>query len=118
MGLRDFHATFAWVVIVANALAGVWALAANWLEPMRERAMWWFILVAEVAIFVQVALGVWLLNDGFEVEQFHQFYGFVALFTVGILYSYRQQMKAHQYLLYGFGSLFLMGLGLRAMVFG
>ena len=118
MGLRDFHATFAWVVIGANALAGVWALAANWLEPMRERAMWWFILVAEVAIFVQVALGVWLLNDGFEVVQFHQFFGFVALLTVGILYSDRQQMKALQFLLYGFGCLFLMGLGLRAMVFG
>lgn len=118
MVFRDFHATFAWVVIGANALAGVWALAANWLEPVRVRALWWFILVAEMAIFVQVALGVWLLNDGFEVEQFHQFYGFVALITVGILYSYRQQMKAQRYLLYGFGSLFLMGLGLRAMVFG
>jgi FtsH-binding integral membrane protein len=118
MGLRDVHATFAWVVIGANALAGVWALAANWLEPLRHRAMWWFILAAELAIFVQVSLGVLVLNDGFEVEQFHQFYGFVALITVGILYSYRQQMKAHRYLLYGFGSLFLMGLGLRAMVFG
>jgi hypothetical protein len=118
MGLRDFHDTFAWVVIGANGLAGVWALAAHWVEALRHRVMWWFILAAELTIFVQVALGVWLLNDGFEVEQFHQFYGFVAIIAVAIIYSYRQQMKAHQYLLYGFGSLFLMGLGLRAVVLG
>ena len=118
MGLRDFHTTFAWVVIVTNGLAGVWALAAHWLEPLRQRVMWWFILPAELTIFAQVALGVWLLNDGFEVDQFHQFYGFVAIIAVAIIYSYRQQMKAHQYLLYGFGSLFLMGLGLRAVVLG
>ena len=118
MGLRDLHTTFAWVVIGANAAAGIWALVANWLEPLRHRAMWWFVLAAELTIFVQVALGVWLLNDGFEVEQFHQFYGFVAIIVVGIIYSYRQQMKAHQFLLYGFGSLFLAGLGLRAVVLG
>ena len=46
------------------------------------------------------------------------FYGFVAIITVVLLYSYRNQMRAHQYLLYGFGGLFLMGLGIRSMVVG
>jgi hypothetical protein len=44
------------------------------------------------------------------------FYGFVAIITVGILYSYRQQLRRHLYLLYGFGGVFLMGLAIRAMV--
>jgi hypothetical protein len=35
---------------------------------------------------------------------------------VGIIYSYRAQLKPHLYLLYGFGGLFLMGLGIRAML--
>ena len=48
--------------------------------------------------------------------QFHAFYGFVALATVGIIYSYRHQVAAHLYLLYGLGGLFLMGLALRAIV--
>jgi hypothetical protein len=43
------------------------------------------------------------------------FYGFVALITVGIVYSYRQQMAQWKYLLYGLGGLFLMGLALRAI---
>jgi hypothetical protein len=46
------------------------------------------------------------------------FYGFVAAITVGLIYSYRQQLTAYLYLLYGFGGLFLMGLGIRSMVLG
>jgi hypothetical protein len=51
-----------------------------------------------------------------EVEQFHMFYGFVAIVAVGIVYSYRQQLRHRLYLLYGFGGLFLMGLGIRALL--
>ena len=50
--------------------------------------------------------------------QFHALYGFVALASVGIIYSYRHQLAGRRYLLYGLGGLFLMGLGIRAMVIG
>ncbi|MEY4158329.1 MAG: hypothetical protein RL743_824, partial [Actinomycetota bacterium] len=46
------------------------------------------------------------------------FYGFVAIIAVAIIYAYRVQMKSKVYLLYGFGGLFLMGLGIRAMLVG
>jgi hypothetical protein len=39
-----------------------------------------------------------------------------ALATIGIIYSYRQQVAPHRFLLYGLGGLFLMGLALRAIV--
>jgi hypothetical protein len=117
--LLDLHDSFAWFVIIGNAVAGLWALAANWIEPLRIRALWWFTIVAELSIFVQVVMGVGLVaGQGFEVPQFHMFYGFVALITVGLIYSYRQQLDKHKYLLYGLGGLFLMGLGIRAMVIG
>jgi hypothetical protein len=38
--------------------------------------------------------------------------------AVAIIYSYRSQLKGKLYLLYGFGGLFLMGLGIRAMLKG
>ena len=116
MTLRQVHADFAWVVVVANAAVGLWALAAHYREQLRVPALWRATLVAEVTIFVEVALGVALvaLRD-FEVAQFHAFYGFVAIATVGIVYSYRQQVAPHRYLLYGLGGLFLMGLALRAL---
>jgi hypothetical protein len=114
--LRQVHADFAWVVVAANAAVGLWALAAHYREQLRVPALWRATVVAEVAIFVEVALGVALvaLRD-VEVAQFHAFYGFVAIATVGIVYSYRQQVAPHRYLLYGLAGLFLMGLALRAL---
>jgi hypothetical protein len=103
-------------VVVTNAVVGLWALAAHQQERLRGPWLWRSTVVAELTIFVQVALGVALvaLQDR-EVAQFHAFYGFVAIAAVGIVYSYRHQLAAHRYLLYGFGGLFLMGLAIRAM---
>ncbi len=117
MILSDLHVVGAWIVIAGNAVAGLWALAAHWCTQLRIRALWWFTAVVEVAIFVQVILGVAMVaGEGRQAEQFHMFYGFVALVTVGIIYSYRQQLERWRYLLYGLGGLFLMGLGIRALL--
>ncbi len=116
--IRTLHADLAWFVIIGNALAGCWALGAHWLEPLRVRGLWIATTVVELSIFVQVALGVVLLSiEDIELDQFHTFYGFVALATIGIIYSYRAQLEPYKYLLYGGGGLFLMGLGLRSMQF-
>jgi len=116
VGLRDVHAAFAWVVVLANAAVGLWALAAHRDERLRHRWLWPATVVAEVTIFIEVALGVALVAiEDREVAQFHAFYGFVAIAAVGIIYSYRQQVAPHRYLLYGLGGLFLMGLAIRAM---
>jgi hypothetical protein len=117
--LRDVHESFSWFVVVGNGLAGLWALGAHWVEALRTRALWWFTALAELTIFVQVGLGVGMVSgQGYEPPQFHMFYGFVAIITVGIIYSYRAQMQPWRYLLYGLGGLFLMGLGIRAMLVG
>ena len=117
--IRTLHEVNAWIVVVGNALAGAWALGAHWWPPARIRPLWWFTAAAQVAIAVQVVLGVALqAEDDVALDQFHAFYGFVAFATVGIIYSYRNQLHAHRYLLYGGGGLFLMGLGLRSMQFG
>ena len=117
MTLRQIHADFAWVVVGTNAAVGAWALGAYWLEQLRSRHLWTATVVAELTIVAQVILGVLLITVGdYEVAQFHAFYGFVALATIGIIYSYRHQLRQHLYLLYGLGGLFLMGLALRAIV--
>ncbi|MFM8856981.1 MAG: hypothetical protein ACKOI2_07205 [Actinomycetota bacterium] len=117
--LLDLHTSWAWFVIIANGLAGLWALCAHRFESMRTRALWFFTGLAQVTIFVQVAFGVALVNrNKLEFPSFHAFYGFVGVIAVAIIYSYRNQMKHKLYLLYGFGGLFLMGLGIRAMLVG
>ena len=107
------------MVIIGNGLAGVWALGAMRYEPLRTRALWWFTVAVEVAIFVQVSMGVGLVaGQHLKAPQFHMFYGFVAIVAVGIIYSYRWQLRHRTYLLYGLGGLFLMGLAIRALLVG
>ena len=98
-------------------MAGAWALTANWVAGLRTRALWWFTVLVEVAVAVQVCLGVGLVaGQKLKAPQFHMFYGFVAFISVGLLYAYREQMRHRLYLLYGGGGLFIMGLGIRAVL--
>ena len=86
---------------------------------LRTRALWWFTGLAELTVFVQVILGVILVNKyKFEFPKFHAFYGFVAIIAVAIIYSYRFQMKHRLYLLYGLGKVFIMGLNIRTLLVG
>lgn len=102
---------------MGNGVAGVWALAAHWRPAARVAALWWFTVVVQCAIFVEVALGVaFQRSSGIEPTQMHLLYGFASLFGVGILYAYRHQLADRVYLLYGCGGLFLMGMGIRSMI--
>ena len=117
--LINLHTSWAWVVIIGNALAGIWALSAHKVVALRSRALWWFTACTQISVFIQVILGVIMVNrDKLEFPQFHAFYGFVAIIAIAIIYSYRAQLKSRVYLLYGFGGLFLMGLSIRAMLVG
>lgn len=115
--LLEVHRSWSWIVIVGNGLAGVWALAAHKVFSLRSRALWWFTTLVQFTIFVQVILGVAIVNrDKIEYPAFHAFYGFVAIIAIAIIYSYRAQLISRVYLLYGFGGLFIMGLAIRAFL--
>jgi predicted anti-sigma-YlaC factor YlaD len=117
--LLAIHEGWAWVVIIGNGMAGAWALGALRWPSLRTRALWWFTAFVELSVFVQVGLGVGMVaGQHRQAPQFHMFYGFVAIIAVGIIYSYRQQMRHRLYLLYGLGGLFIMGLGIRALLVG
>jgi len=115
--LLDFHEVWAYVAIVANALAGIVLLVCWRVRKWRGRWMWIPTIAAEAAMMLQVVVGVILVaSDDYVVPRFHMFYGFVAFLTVGIAYSYRQQMRGRRELFYGLVGLFIMGLGIRAIL--
>lgn len=117
--MLTFHRDFAWVVVATNAIVGVWALVAHRWPRWRSRAMWLSVLVAEATIVVQVVLGSLLIGvQHRRAPDFHAFYGFGTLIAAVIIYSYRPQLRHVKYLLYGLGSLFLMGMALRAIQMG
>jgi hypothetical protein len=119
--LYDLHDVLAWFLVLSNAAVGCWALAAQWVEVLRVRPLWWSIAVAQLSAFAIAVVGVLMVNRyDVELDQFHALYGFSTIVTVGILYSYRGSpfIKDKLYLMYGLGSLFIMGLGIRAMYLG
>lgn len=121
MTLVDIHDWLAWFLVLSNAAVGVWALAAQYLPVLRSRVLWAAILVAELSAFAIAIVGVLMVRRyDIVLDQFHALYGFSAIVAVGILYSYRGSpfVKDKVYLLYGLGSLFIMGLGIRAMYLG
>jgi hypothetical protein len=115
----DWHRIGSWVLIAANAAAGLWALAAHRWTALRGPALWGAIVVAQLTAFAQAITGTILITrDDIEPGRLHALYGFSAVIAVGILYSYRTSpfMRGKEYLLYGLGCLFIMGLGLREAI--
>lgn len=117
--LSTWHESTAWFLIASNAAVGAWALAAQYFTALRHRALWWATAVAQVSTLVVASIGALIVSrDGVELDSFHALYGFSTIFAVAILYSYRNSPfiadKIH--LLYGCGGLFIMGLGIRALV--
>lgn len=112
----NLHAHFAWFVIFANGSAGVLLLASHRYRQLRSFWLWVLTTVAQIAMFMQVCLGAWLMTQqDSQASDMHALYGFSALVAVGIAYSYRHQLQSNIHLLYGWTALFLMGLGVRLM---
>jgi hypothetical protein len=115
--LRDLHEGFGYVAIVANGVAGILALVAWRIRSLRGRWLWNVTIVAEAMILLEVLVGVILQSgDEFVTPRFHLFYGFLAFLTVGLAYQYRDSMRGRVELLYGLVGLFIMGLGIRAVI--
>lgn len=115
----DWHDIGGWVLIIANAVAGAVALAAHRWSRWQARPLWVLLAFAQLTTFAQAITGTILIaRDDLEPAPLHALYGFSAVIAVGILYSYRSSpfMRGRTYLLYGVGSLFIMGLGLRDLV--
>jgi hypothetical protein len=115
--LLEFHHIWGYVAISANGLVGAAALVA-WQRPrLRGRWLWIATIVAESAMMLQVLVGVVLVaSKDYVAPRFHMFYGFLAFLTVGLAYQYRNQMRGRREMLYGLAGLFLMGLGIRAVL--
>jgi lipoprotein signal peptidase len=96
---------------------GILALIAWRVRSWRGKWLWIVTIVAEAMMMLQVVVGVVLVaSDDYVAPRFHMFYGFLAFLTVGIAYSYRQQMRGRRELFYGLVGLFIMGLGIRAIL--
>ncbi len=115
--LGKLHLIACWVLVVGNGAAGAWSLAATRFSKLKSKRLWQFTACVQIWVFVQVTLAATYLNAGEgDAESFHVFYGVLSAVTVAVLYSYRSQLSRHLHALYGWGGLFIMGLGIRALL--
>jgi len=84
---------------------------------VRGRWVWIVTIGAEAMLMVQVLVGTILVAAyDFRPPRIHMFYGFLVFLTVGLAFQYRDAMRGRTELLYGLVGLFLMGLGIRAVL--
>ena len=113
--MRDLHAKWFYVAVIANGVVGLWGLFLAIRKRKPDRIFRIAMYAAIGTMLVQVALGFLTFNQGFRpANDFHVFYGFVILFTFAFAYIYRTQMEKRPALAWGLLLLFVMGLGLRA----
>tara|TARA_Y100001936_G_scaffold70691_1_gene69800 strand:- start:187 stop:582 length:396 start_codon:yes stop_codon:yes gene_type:complete len=119
VGLRDLHTTVAFLLIFTNAIAGVWGILLDRESIKSIRFFWTAIVGAQIVVFAQAIVGVALQSaENIEPDDFHYLYGFSMIIAIALLYGYRNTIGNKKFLLYGLGSLFIMGLGIRAMFLG
>jgi hypothetical protein len=93
------------------------ALLAWRIERIRGRWVWILVIVAESMLMIQVLVGTLLVASfDYEPPRIHMFYGFLVFLSIGLAFQYRDSMRGRIELLYGLVGLFLMGLGIRAVV--
>jgi uncharacterized membrane protein len=112
----SLHRTTGWYVVGVMAALGLWGLALTVARKPPRRASWAAFGVGVSAMLGQVGMGVYALSvDGVEPGNQHVFYGVVSVFTLAFAYIYRAQLAKRPALSYALLSLFLMGLGMRAI---
>ena len=119
MSWRELHEVFAWVLMGTNAAVGAWCLWAHVEARVRHRWLWVAVVVAQVTVFVEAALGVAVQEvEAIEPPDLHVLYAASAIIAVAILYGYRSTspwVKEREFLVYSLGSFFIMGLGIREL---
>lgn len=113
--IADLHDIVSWVFVISTGAAAVYALAAHSVESLRGRLVWLAIGTAWAVVVLQTALGVILQVQRDISAGQHQAYGFVAFGSLSVIFAGRNEMRDRPELLYGLGTLWLMGLGIRSM---
>jgi len=117
--LRNAHTIFAFVLIFSNAITGIWGVLLDKKAISNPKPFWFCIAIAQLLIFVQAILGVSLqAADDLEPRDFHYLYGFSMIIAIALLYGYKNSIGQHRFIMYGLGSFFIMGLGIRALFLG
>ncbi|MDH3398222.1 MAG: hypothetical protein OEM81_10375 [Acidimicrobiia bacterium] len=114
--MNAFHATWGWISVSTAGLAGLVGIGFAIAKRPLTRTFWILAGAGMSAMVVQVLAGIVLYLQDEDPGAFHMFYGFLVLFSLAFAYMYRSQFAKRPALAWGLLMLFVMGLGLRAIM--
>ena len=114
--MEAFHTTWGWVAVSIAGVAGLVGIGMAVAKRPLPKAFWILAGAGMIALIVQVLGGVVLYLQDEDPGALHMFYGFLVLFSLSFAYIYRSQMAKRPALAWGLFMLFVMGLGLRAIM--
>ncbi|HKZ28209.1 MAG TPA: hypothetical protein VJ482_01060 [Acidimicrobiia bacterium] len=114
--MEAFHTTLGWVAVSIVGLAGLFGIGSAIAKRPPTKAFWVVAGAGMGAMVVQVLAGIVLYLQDDDPGAFHMFYGFLVLFSLAFAYMYRSQLAKRPALAWGLLLLFVMGLGLRAIM--
>ena len=76
--MPEVHLVVGLFLIAANLIAGVWG-GISWLESRPSVGFWYALRIAQVAVIVQVLLGLALAFSGHHADKLHYLYGALPL---------------------------------------
>jgi hypothetical protein len=115
--LGSFHTVWGWVTVGCDLVAGLYGVGLAIFRRGPNRVLRGVIAVAIGASLVQVTVGAILYGSGMRPGGFHVFYGALTAISLAFAYVYRAELnRKSPALRWGIFALFLMGLGLRAIM--
>jgi hypothetical protein len=114
--MEVFHTTWGWVAVSLAGVAGSVGIGFTVAKRPLTKTFWILAGAGMGAMIVQVLAGIVLYLQDEDPGAFHMFYGFLVLFTLSFAYIYRSQLAKRPALAWGLVMLFIMGLGLRAIM--
>ena len=119
MTVIDVHGRLANTALLYAIILGVWGLWRFIRKQSMDSNYWGALVIAEVLILVQIALGLylWISGVGELSSGVHVLYGVVSVMVLPGIYLYtRGDDKRRVLIIYSAGFLFLVGILIRAMV--
>ena len=120
MSLIDIHARLANTALYYMVLMALWGLWRYVRKQGVDGSFWGALVIAEVLLLVQAALGafLWLSGTGqLAGRSIHILYGVVSILVIpGIFLYTRGEEQRRAMLVYALSFLFLVGIVLRAIM--
>lgn len=111
--MRALHANFAYLVIAANLVAGIWGMVLWRRHGSAPRAFWITLAVAWATIYIQGIMGLTLF-ESHDPPFKHHFYGFLFAIITLLVFPLRGEQARRRLLVFSAATTFIGIVAVRA----